>query len=184
MNKHSRLLAIAISALVFTSASPAHAGGQGGQQGCSNGQVLTSRYGTVQCTDPTPGVNVAECPAGTVLSGIKRGVAICVAGEVIGSPVTINTGTNYTAPSDGFLFVAVSSGGPNTRAGIASVVIDGKELTKVMSQDSYVTGVPSIAVNNLTYPVHNGQTLNVTIANPVAGITVQFIPLFSNPGHY
>jgi len=45
-----------------------------------------------------------------------------------------------------------------------------------MAQDSYVEGVPSISVNNFTYPVRKGQFVRVAVTSPVAGIVVQFIP--------
>lgn len=53
--------------------------GSHNQQGCPKGQVLSSNgYGNVECTNPTPGVNVA-CPPGQVMAGIANGEAVCVA---------------------------------------------------------------------------------------------------------
>ncbi len=46
---------------------------------CPSGQVLKWVDNSVQCADPTPGVNVSKCPSGQVMQGITGGTANCVA---------------------------------------------------------------------------------------------------------
>ncbi|MGD0762499.1 MAG: hypothetical protein ABR929_04780 [Roseiarcus sp.] len=69
------------------------------KQSCPNGQVLswTGGDGTVDCTDPTPGVTVPSCPAGQGLTGLNQGVATCQ--PLFGGMYQ----TNYSASCNGAL---------------------------------------------------------------------------------
>jgi|GEM_PF-2027020 len=67
---------------------------------CPNGQVLAwnGSNGTVQCGDPTPGVTVASCPTGQVLTGVSSGHPTCQ--SIALSTQTVTCNVVYTGSPD------------------------------------------------------------------------------------
>jgi hypothetical protein len=147
---------------------------------CSAGQFLTYNGAAYQCA--TAAMQVPNCAQDEVLTG-SGGQLMCVAAESalggggsFGVAVSVSPDSNYIAPSDGLIFVNVSAD-PGARQPILQLLIDGTALAYVRSQDSYVSGVPSIADNSLTYPVRKGQTVRLTTISPAAAVLMRFIPL-------
>jgi hypothetical protein len=146
---------------------------------CSAGQFLTYNGTAYQCATTQ---QIPVCASGEVLTG-SGGQLVCAdaestfgGGAHFGVAVSVPPDSNYIAPSDGLIFVNVSAD-PGARQPILQLLIDGTALAYVRSQDSYVSGVPSIADNSLTYPVRKGQMVRLTTISPAAAVLMQFIPL-------
>jgi hypothetical protein len=143
---------------------------------CAAGQFLTYNGAAYQCATTQ---QVPTCGTDQALTG-SGGQFVCVdiGGSGSGSggaPVSVTPDTDYTAPSDGTVFVTAGAD-PSARSPIFRLLVDGAVIAHLYAQDSYVSGVPSIGVNNLTYPVRKGQTVRLTTVSPAAAVVMTFIP--------
>lgn len=176
-----RLLAWSRGAASTSCLSPPELLGELGLPACTDGDTLVWRddFGRAPVALDAP------------LEAARRGGFTCARPEAasprpapgcptpeprFGASLAFAPDTDFKVPADGLVVVALTAD-PLHRAAILAFAVDGTPLTHVMAQDSTVTGVPSIAAGNLTWPVRKGEIVRVsTVAAPKSAMLL-FTPL-------
>jgi len=132
---------------------------------CPNGTVLKWTGDSVICSDPSPGVSVAQCPATQVMIGVNKGVPICRAEASAGS-VTVPS-----CPSGQYL-AGITSGTAVCRKDETSSTAtlnvqacpSGQVMTGIISGTAICT-TPTARTGGIYARIYNGGCM----ANPLTG---------------
>jgi len=147
---------------------------------CPNGQVLGWTGDAVDCTNPTPGVTTASCPAGKMAIGISGGVQVCANPTPDITTVTCPSGQAMTGISGGVPvcvdLVAVGTSTPTP--GLTVSCPTGQVLTGIINGAAECMVPPSppppVAGASALYAVNTGPIIGVSAISAAfnQGLTV------------